>query len=176
MRRRIGIHKPGNHQSGNYAAERNEFTSLIDVVFLLLIFFMCATTFKVPEGSLDSFLPRAGDDGESPERPLRITLAMADNGEVMVWTDDLRVSMRASDGIESAFEHRRGVRAPDEQVILDHMVARRDNYTGRSARGLAVIIDFERDVPSKYVVQLLNICYRAEVEDVSFARPEIPIE
>lgn len=36
------------------------FTSLIDIVFLLLIFFMCATQFKKVEEKLDAFLPFVG--------------------------------------------------------------------------------------------------------------------
>jgi biopolymer transport protein ExbD len=36
------------------------FTSLIDIVFLLLIFFMCATQFKQVEQRLDASLPEVG--------------------------------------------------------------------------------------------------------------------
>ena len=36
---------------------KTAYTSLIDVVFLLLVFFMCATQFKQVERKLDAFLP-----------------------------------------------------------------------------------------------------------------------
>ena len=36
------------------------YTSLIDIVFLLLVFFMCATQFKQVERRLDAFLPDIG--------------------------------------------------------------------------------------------------------------------
>ncbi len=44
---------------GTQASEEWELpTSMIDVVFLLLIFFMCASQFRTVEKSLDSLLPR----------------------------------------------------------------------------------------------------------------------
>jgi biopolymer transport protein ExbD len=43
-------------------------TSLIDVVFLLMIFFMLATTFLDPERALELDLPRA-ESGSADERP-----------------------------------------------------------------------------------------------------------
>ena len=45
-----------------------DMTPMIDVVFLLLIFFMLATKFKMPEGTLRSYLPK--NRGESNSRPM----------------------------------------------------------------------------------------------------------
>ena len=58
-----------------------QMTPMIDVVFLLLIFFMCATKFKIPEASLDAFLPRdRGDSTKTPEisRGCRVWLRLED--------------------------------------------------------------------------------------------------
>jgi len=44
----------------NGDAGQIKFTSMIDVVFLLLIFFLCASRFSEREKILDAQLPRAG--------------------------------------------------------------------------------------------------------------------
>lgn len=43
-------------------------TSMTDLVFLLLVFFLCATTFLDPERALELDLPRA-ESGSADERP-----------------------------------------------------------------------------------------------------------
>ncbi len=59
------------------------FTSMIDIVFLLLIFFMCATKFRQLEQRLDAFLPK--DEGqmavpvEQMKKPDEIRILVADN-------------------------------------------------------------------------------------------------
>lgn len=40
------------------SAEHPQLTSMIDVVFLLLVFFVCTMTFRVIEGRLDTELPK----------------------------------------------------------------------------------------------------------------------
>ena len=153
-----------------------DMTSMIDVVFLLLIFFMCATKFKIAEGSLRAFLPRdRGSQSSSPviTRGCRITMGW-ENEEAKIMVDELLVPNTAE--YASAFEAERGIYGPDERFILDHIANRKATYTGLGAKGLPVIIDFSKKVPVKYVVQMLNLCHKAEIEDISFAAPEIPIE
>ncbi len=45
-----------------------EMTPMIDVTFLLLIFFMCTLQFKTLEGKLEAFLPR---EGVNPEEEIQ---------------------------------------------------------------------------------------------------------
>lgn len=54
----------------------NDLTPLIDIVFLLLIFFMATTVFKEDELALSLTLPKAGEVGKSnkPVSLLRITV------------------------------------------------------------------------------------------------------
>lgn len=73
-------------------------TPLIDVVFLLLIFFMVSTTFK-HESQLNVDLPRASAEPVEPgERPLEITIdaegRMFVNGQGLV-NNQLTTLMRA---------------------------------------------------------------------------------
>ena len=54
----------------------NDMTPLIDIVFLLLIFFMATTVFKEDELALSLTLPKAGEAGKSdkPVNLLRIVV------------------------------------------------------------------------------------------------------
>ena len=58
-------------------------TPLIDVVFLLLIFFMVTTTFLDPEREIDVELPTAQSAGEPQRMPDEIVLNVLEDGRVM---------------------------------------------------------------------------------------------
>ena len=53
---------------------------MIDVVFLLLIFFMCASKFRIPEGALRAYLPKDSGTGTIHKyvKNCRIQLWLAD--------------------------------------------------------------------------------------------------
>ncbi len=150
-------------------------TSMIDVVFLLLIFFMCATKFKMPEGALRSYLPRnRGGESSAP--------TLTKGARVTLTTEGPRTTCFADETLIpntdlGEFEEARGLDpGPNLDEIESHIQRRKDNYRGVAETGLPVIIDFAPEVPWKYVVEVLNICHRVGVEDISFAAPEIPID
>jgi biopolymer transport protein ExbD len=57
-------------------------TSLIDVVFLLLIFFMVATTFLDPEREIDLDLPEAESGVMPEEAPDQIVISVFEDGRI----------------------------------------------------------------------------------------------
>ena len=57
-------------------------TPMIDVVFLLLIFFMVTTTFLDPEREIEVDLPVAESGGEPKETPDEIVLTVVEDGTV----------------------------------------------------------------------------------------------
>ena len=59
-------------------------TPLIDVVFLLLIFFMVTTTFLDPERQIDIDLPVAESGGEPDEAVDEIVVNVLEDGSVVV--------------------------------------------------------------------------------------------
>lgn len=74
-------------------------TPLIDVVFLLLIFFMVATTFLDPEREIDVELPTAQSAGEPQRTPEEIVLNVLQDGRVFhdgtqLTDDDLRLLLK----------------------------------------------------------------------------------
>lgn len=162
-----------------------DMTSMIDVVFLLLIFFMCATKFKDPEGSLRSWLPRDRGTGKSSSKMIpgaRITL-QRDGNKIICWADQATVPFESSwdmnDTVQASqyyFEAEYGIQGPDLDAVTQHLQLRKDTYSGVGAKGLPVIIDFAEDVPSRYVVDIVNICKALKIDDVAFAAPELPYE
>jgi biopolymer transport protein ExbD len=61
-----------------------DLTPMIDVVFLLLIFFMVATTFLSPERELDVDLPVADSAGAVERPPEEIVITVRADGAVFV--------------------------------------------------------------------------------------------
>lgn len=154
-----------------------EMTSMIDVVFLLLIFFMCATKFKIPEGTLDSFLPR--DRGTSAGSAVvtlgaRVTLWIDEGTGVLHCDFDERPV--AMDNTQGEFESFRGIAGPNLEQLEMFLRERKLNYVGTGSKGLPVVIDFMPKVPFKYVVDVMNLCVKVGIEDVAFASPGEAIE
>ncbi|HCW43734.1 MAG: hypothetical protein GWP41_05710 [Planctomycetia bacterium] len=154
-----------------------DMTPMIDVVFLLLIFFMLATKFKMPEGTLRSYLPK--NKGESNSRPMlsencRVTL-LYQADQVVVYADQAQVP--TSDVLDSDFENFTGVPGPDLIYLEQHILRRKDTYVSLgSDSSLPVVIDFAEKVPYKYVIDVLNICAKLEIENIAFAQPETPMD
>ncbi len=60
-----------------------EMTPMIDVTFLLLIFFMCTIRFKTLEGRLSAYLPRDLGPSSAPAEPVesvRVTISVREPG------------------------------------------------------------------------------------------------
>lgn len=155
-------------------------TSMIDVVFLLLIFFMCATKFKVPEGSLRSFLPRERGQSVAPATlslGCRLTLEFDEQtGQVICVADQKLVPPQTDTDRWGDFERHRDRPGPDLDFVKEHLELRKSTYTGQSDQGLPVVIEFEERVPYKYVVDLLDTCAKVDIEDIGFAVPEEVLE
>ena len=57
----------------------NHLTALIDVVFLLLIFFMLTLKVIQPEGQFNIRMPAKGTDHQNPPQPIAITVRLSAN-------------------------------------------------------------------------------------------------
>lgn len=159
-----------------------QLTPMIDVVFQLLVFFLCVTKFPDPEGLIKSWLPK--DKGQ-------------DAATTIVTLDDARVILRMESGMVVgsypdnaspdgfvAFEQvtvydpiaMSDETVPDWRLVAQYLAHRRDSYrevgVGES-RGLPVILDFAPDVPWRHVVELLNICSAQGLTNLQIAAQEL---
>lgn len=137
-----------------------DITSTIDVVFLLLIFFISTIRMPKPEADIRAFLPR--------EEP---TVTQKGGGGTETKTKDetdIRVDLRS------------GARGT-EVYLDDRHLAGGLRDLGRKLRALdkfrdkaiesKVILAAGRKVPYLYVVRALNLCGVHHFDNVSFALP-----
>jgi len=120
--------------------------AMVDVVLLLLIFFMCTSSFQRPEQDLPSRLPQTGGAVTTePEEfePVRIRLSVTGEASVLIECD--RIACATLDALEQ------------------HLTAR------RAVADVRVIISGEGDVPFGDMVGALDACYRADLRRVAFS-------
>ena len=126
---------------------------MVDIVFLLLIFFITTTTFKRAEGLLLSQLPRQGKLGTEialPITPIVVHLTHATDGP-------LDYALR----IDSF------VNAP---TTFNELAAFLKEIQGNPGFGkdTPVVIQIQPDIEWDHVVSCWNAAVRAEFEQISF--------
>lgn len=122
-------------------------TPLIDVVFLLLIFFLVTSEFEEEERRLDIVLPTATSAQPMTSRPREVVVDVDAEGQVYL----------------------RG--EPTDLVELERLLigAVENNPTNQS-----VIIRADRDASFQPVVDVMDICNRSGVSDYSVTTQEGP--
>jgi biopolymer transport protein ExbD len=113
-------------------------TPLIDVVFLLLVFFLVATRFAQEDRELEVQLPTASEARPLTEEPKELFVNIDQDGNYFVSGQRLAV--------------------PEVEVALRQAVA--DNPVNQS-----VVIRADKRVPFDFVVTIMDLCNRAGVRD-----------
>lgn len=134
---------------GKLANEQAEvdMTPMIDVTFLLLIFFMCTLHFKTLEGILQANLPKDVGISNSqvdkkPEEPINVKLLKATKNTTVIWVDDTQL---------------------DGQNKYQQLFQKIKNVTDRSpSADITVIIDPDIEVPFQDIISTLNACRRVD--------------
>lgn len=138
-KRRLGLRKPELKQ-----------TSMIDVVFLLLIFFVVTANFTVDEASLLATLPGNSGPGHSIlDVPVQVDMISADDG----LTYSMSVNGVAVDG------------ASELSAYMANRV-----QAGLMASDDLVKIKPQGVVRWQHVLNVYNACVSAELEQVTFAQ------
>ena len=128
-----------------------ELTSLIDVVFLLLIFFMVSTTFT-KETSLQINLPEAnGEAGAS--QPTSI--------EVQVGADSEYATARASDGAASGL------------INSNRETLKRALSEFKGQTGLLLIVRADKKATHEAVIRVLDVAQELGLTNVTFATKQV---
>jgi biopolymer transport protein ExbD len=137
-------------------------TPMIDVVFQLLIFFIVGMEIRVPEGILNSHLPK--DRGPSvpddqkidinpPELKIRLVVDKTSSGEGQ------------KPAVDIYFEQYRCADIPD----LENKLVR----LGEELASIPIIIDGAPEVPFDLILRTLNACVKAKFTQISFKAPPI---
>lgn len=113
-------------------------TPLIDVILMLVIFFLVATVFRVGPGlALD--LPKSTTAQNVSVTELRITVA----GENDVWLGNQKTSLGGLDGLL------------------------KDKLKGKDLKNLRVVVEGGRDAPYQAVVSVLDVLRQNQVTGVN---------
>jgi len=155
---------------------------MIDVVFLLLIFFMLAMRFRSEEGKLLAHLPK--DRGQGTGTPtidlqeVRVKLLWYSPGNVPRYTQtDGELKLKIKGRVFDWAPDEAGNYQPDWAAMKQYIETKRSEYRPPSfdpTKTLPVIIDARKYVPFYWIVRALDTLVAAEITDITFAAPEIP--
>ncbi len=162
------------------AGERELPISMIDVVFLLLVFFLCSMQFKTVERTLEAQLPQDGPDvtvlPPPPTNPTEIRVKI-------YWAN---ASGQVIHKPGAAFgEHYPGRRVPlstagaHVELRVNQVRVGDLNDLARTLKDLnrkspmPVVVDARQAVPFQWVVGALDACARAKVKHVKFQAPPV---
>jgi len=144
-------------------------TSMLDVTFQLLIFFILTANFAMDEGVLAANLPQgtsAAEEQEEPEEPLRIVLTPSGpqgeqvnivlDGRERLGNDFQRLYETLNGWRYDPRDNPQGVYEQDHPIIIEP-----------GTRGAAGVTNYVR---WEHVVSAFNACVRARYSSVSFAQ------
>lgn len=116
-------------------------TPMIDIVFLLIIFFMVGTQFDELERDFDVEVPEVNSAQALTSGPDELVINIRQNGELRMQSETLTA-----------------------EELESRLTAAREKYSRQ-----AVIIRGDSDVPYQHVADVLSICHRAQIRSVSLA-------
>jgi biopolymer transport protein ExbD len=123
---------------------------LIDVVFLLLIYFMVTASLVKKEADISFTLPARVDQSESIELPIEVQIEIANDGDVTV----------------------EGMIFNRDDHDLDTLATRLTEFREAAASsGSELIVNImpENEVIHRRIIDVMNACAEAEVKNTSFS-------
>lgn len=149
-----------------------DMTPMIDVVFLLLIFFMCATKFKQVEQRLDCFLPEDEGQMATPtqlKKPEELSIFVKDDHTMRGSSDFQTRAMRAAT-YYLASRDASPVREPLE------LLGRLQSLSANPEQAVLIALyneDNDKDqlVPFYNIVKLIDVCKLAGIQNIKFQAP-----
>ena len=124
-------------------------TPMIDVVFQLLIFFMCGTKFRSPDGRVEAYLPK--DVGTAA-------------GQVNTEFDSIIVRV-GEKGVLTV----NGTRCDTYKDFYDRLLKLKADVVKPK-----VILDPHQQTEHRFVMQALDVCKKAGLHEVAFRAPMPP--
>jgi len=130
-------------------------TPLIDVIFLLLIFFIMTIHFQRPEGVLANRLPEKGGQSITEQQQWEIVR--------------LRIKLSITDGDMP------GILLQDRNV---HSYEELQGFLTMLPEDVLLVIEPQARVPYRHVIGVYNTCLKAEKNNIVFsmARPDTSVQ
>lgn len=148
-----------------------EMTPMIDVTFLLLIFFMCTLKFKTLEGKLAAYLPRDVGVNQSDAEPVEkveITLRVIEPGTKLDPRGkrpyDEAIDPRFIYGKDRVIEYSVG---PRKTRSISELEDRLDQLH-KADNERPATIDARPGTVYEDVIQVLDVCLNIEFKEVTF--------
>jgi len=121
-------------------------TPLIDVIFLLLIFFILTIRLEKPEGVLENMLPASNVHGAADQQKdwevVKLRIKLITEGE------QLKIYLQ-------------------ERVVYTYVDLL--SYLNMLPQEIMLVIEPEAKVPYKYVIGVYNTCLKAKMSNIVFA-------
>ena len=118
-----------------------QFTSMIDIVFLLLCFFISTSVFSQWEYEVDVVLPTARS-GKLPQRlPGEVIINLARDGRIVINRQEL-----------------------SERELYGRLARLAQYYPGQP-----IVLRADRQVAYERVLGIIDVCRRADIWNISFA-------
>ena len=155
---------------------RLEMTPMIDVTFLLLIFFLTTIRFKSLEGKLAAYLPKGhGPDTTAPlPDPMQLTVKLIAPGQRVQESDPTQPWEGAADGNYLLEGH--AISFQLDRADFANTAAGREALTQELLRKTSAFPDralkiyTDPGVLQMDVVGVLDVCHSAHLTDIMFAK------
>lgn len=152
-----GLHKQKKYKKGKKLGVRIDMTPMVDVIMLLLTFFILTTTLNTPQ-IMQINLPK-GDEQDKIK---------VDMGDVLY----LRVSELGNVYLSKGLSD--GSEAPPEKVAFNEMKGKIESYYASNPK-LIILLKFDRKMKYNTMVDILDEINKAAIEKrYSFMKLEDP--
>ena len=131
-------------------------TPLIDIIFCLIIFFMCSFHFKQLEGKIESWLPKdKGVQGTPQANPV---------------LEEIRVILSVDPSTRAVVRKLGANPMEDDGELAKNILAMHEDFEKLGKKDIPVIIDAMPPVPWKDVINVMNIAKTVNMK-IEFAAP-----
>lgn len=137
--------------------------AMVDIIFCLLLFFMCSLKFKELEGKMDSWLPE--NKGDKPSAVMNQPVE-----EIRVVLSFKRGGAEGKPELQRALRQRGIPPGREGDRLLEELVAK--EYADHRSLGRAdipVIIDAGPAVPWQAIIDVMNLAKKLEIPKIEFA-------